>query len=90
MLRETKSDPKVGAVILQEVTRLEDICIHSDFCQPREMLQLYKRMKNGRPDPAAGEKASSKKPSHSSTDMYHMMNGLRKNLSKEETKAKSL
>lgn len=44
----------------------------------------------GRPDPAAQEKASSKKPSHSTTEMYHMMNGLKKNLKSEDCKIREV
>ena len=83
-LRETKSDPKVGAVILQEVLKLQRVVLHSDFCGPKDMLQTHKRLNEmRRPDPTALEKASTKKPSHSTTDMYHFMTGLRKNMSKE-------
>lgn len=43
-----------------------------------------------RPDPTTQEKASTKKPSHSTTDMYHFMTGLRKNMSKEKSELKTL
>ena len=37
-LRETKVDPKVGAIIMQEVLRLQTVILHSDFCGPKDML----------------------------------------------------
>ena len=90
-LRETKADPKVGAVILQEVLRLQKVVLYSDFCGPKDLLQTHKRINEmKRPDPSVLEKATTKKPSHSTTDMYHFMTGLRKNLSKETSKLKSL
>jgi len=52
---------------------------------------LYKRIVTmGRPDPSIKEKATSKKPSHSSTDMYHILNGLKKNLINNDNNLKSL
>ena len=87
LLRETKNDPKVGSVIIQEMQTLQEVTIHSEFCNPNNMPQIYKRIVTmGRPDPSSLEKASSKKPSHSTTDMYHMMNGLRKNLESDQGK----
>ena len=45
------------------------------------MANLYKRLyETGRPDPSAGETAASRKPSHSASDMYHILNGLAKNI----------
>ena len=80
-LRETKCDPRVGSIILQEMHMLQDIVLFSDFCGPREIDTFFHRVYNlGRPDPSLQEKTSSKKPSHSNTDMYNFMNGLRKNL----------
>ena len=37
-LRETKSDPRVGSVILQELLRLQNVVLHSDFCGPKDLL----------------------------------------------------
>ena len=90
-LRETKSDPKVGAIVLQELMRLETVILFSDFCGPRDMLQTHKRLNEmKRPDPSALEKATSKKPSHSTTDMYHFMTGIKRNMSKDSTRIKTL
>lgn len=44
----------------------------------------------GRPDPAALEKTSSKKCSHSNTEMYHILNGLRKNLQSDDSKLQEI
>ena len=80
-LRETKNDPKVGAIILQELLKLEDVTIHSDFCDPKTLLKVYTSLVTmRRPDPALAEKASTKKPSHSLTDMHYVMSCLRKNM----------
>ena len=55
------------------------------------MLNFWKRLHEMRkPDPAAKEKSSSKKPSHSSTDMQHILTGLKRNLSSEDSELKSL
>ena len=55
------------------------------------MDNLWKRLYELRkPDPAAQEKSSSKKPSHSSTDMQYFLNGLKKNLSSDNSQLKSL
>ena len=65
-LKDTKSDPKAGALILQEIRRTTSIVLHSDFCQPKDLLTHHNRIHvQGRPDPALAEKASTKKPSHS-------------------------
>lgn len=65
--------------------------LHSEFCDINKMANLYKRIYMlGRPDPSEGEKATSKKPSHSSTDMYHILTGLKKNLCNNENSLKSL
>ena len=69
LLRESKVDPRVGSIILQEMKMLKDIILFSDFCSPKELEIQYKRIqKMGRPDPSLQEKASSKKPSHSNID----------------------
>ena len=68
-------------MILQEVLTIETVVLYSDFCGPRELGNLYKRLyETGRPDPSAAETAASRKPSHSSSDMYHILNGLAKNI----------
>ena len=55
--------------------------LFSDFCGPKELNNLYDRIyRNGRPDPSVAETASSRKPSHSASDMYHILNGLAKNI----------
>ena len=70
-------------MILQEVLTLEKIVLYSDFCAPKEIGNLYKRIhETGRPDPSAAETASSRKPSHSASDMYHILHGIAKNLTK--------
>ena len=77
----TKIDAKVGALILEHMLTLENVVLYSDFCTPKELGNLYDRIyKNGRPDPSAAETTSSRKPSHSSSDMYHILNGLAKNI----------
>lgn len=43
-LRETKSDAKVGALILQHMDCIETIVLHSEFCGVKEMPNLYKRL----------------------------------------------
>lgn len=90
-LRETKCDPRAGAVMLQEIMRLQTVVLYSDFCGPKDMLQVHRKInESGRPDPSAQEKATTKKPSHSTTDMYHFMTGLRRNMSKQTTQIKTL
>ena len=42
-LRETKMDPKVGALILQEMHQIETIALFSDFCSPKESAVYYER-----------------------------------------------
>ena len=55
------------------------------------MDAVYKKIYElKRPDPSIKEKGTTKKPSHSTTDMHHFMIGLRKNLSAEGSVLKCL
>ena len=55
------------------------------------MDAVYKKIYElKRPDPSLKEKGTTKKPSHSTTDMHHFMLGLRKNLSVEGSVLKCL
>ena len=42
MLKETKIDGKVFALMLEQIEKLETVLIHSDFCSYKEMDQVYK------------------------------------------------
>ena len=86
LLRESKVDPRAGAIIVEEIGMLRDVVLFSDFCSPKNMDIVYKRIyKMGRNDPSAAEKAASRKPSHSNIDMYHICNGLKRNLMAPES-----
>lgn len=70
---------------------MRDVILHSDFCSIKNIDMCYKRWyKLGRTDPSLAEKAASRKPSHSNIDMYHICNGLKRNLMAPDSELKTL
>jgi hypothetical protein len=80
-LKETKIDPKVGALVVSQILTLETITYYSDFCVPKDVEQLYKRIHQmGRKDPFLADENAGRKTSHNPNDMYHFLNGVAKNI----------
>ena len=42
LLRETKNDPKAGALILEKVLTMQSVVLFSDFCAPNKLNNVYK------------------------------------------------
>ena len=80
MLKETKIDPKVGGLVLEFMSRVQNIALWSDFCERTQShLEAYYQtyVIGGKADPAAKAiEGKIKKLSHSQVELNHIMRGL--------------